>query len=219
MDSKKYIPEYADANGHYPLMKAARANDIARVVELLDAGHDKDKQDRAGFTAVMHSVVAGHEEAALMLMHHGADLTKLRRLNGQTALHVAMNKQMHQVLERWIQKSGPLDVQETDTGRTALMVAIAKYDTYAAERLILAGADFDKLTDKQGHTAEYYALRTFEGEDRGFIVKALAEKKAERERLHREHRAAVVKGASSLGSDITAPPRAEFRKKHKPPSA
>lgn len=219
MAGKKYISEYPDANGHYPLMKAARANDVGRVADCIAAGHDINRQDRAGFTAVMHSVVAGHEEAALMLMYHDADLSKLRRLNGQTALHIAMGKQMHQVLERWLQKKGPLDVQETDTGRTALMVAISKGDTYASERLILAGADFDRLTDKEGHTAEYAALRSFEGEDRGFILRAMAEKREERARARLANRAAVVKAASKLDGDIAAPPRAEFRKKPKPPAA
>lgn len=210
------LPEKTDSNGVTLMMEAAKHNVVTKIVETIEAGHDIDRADKAGYTALLHAVVAGHEEAALMLMFHKADLAKTNRA-GESALHFAAEKQMHGVVTRWVQYHGPLDMQDKTEQRTPLMRAILQNDIYAAELLLRSGADFDQLKDKQGYTAEQMGLARFTGKDRGFFTAAIAARRKTAAEAEAERRRKIATAAHKLDDDVAAPDRARFKKSPRPP--
>ncbi len=151
---KRKIPEKTDSMGVTLLMEAAKQNVPEKVIECIEMGHNIDATDNAGYTALMHAVVADNEEIALLLMHHKAALGNANRA-GENALHMATKKTgeetMDQFVERWVTLQGPLDAQDKLDGHTALMNAIAAGNAWQACRLVRAGADFDTLTDTRGY--------------------------------------------------------------------
>ncbi len=218
---KRKTPEKADTMGVTLLMEAAKHNAIDKILECLDAGHNIDATDNAGYTALMHGVVAGAEEAALMLMHHKAALGNTNRA-GQNALHMATTKtsedSMDQVVERWAKLQGPLDAQDKLDHHTPLMNAIAAGNIWQAVRLVDAGADFDTLADKQGYTAERQARMRFEAKDFNFFKIATDKRRADEAKRALEKREAISRAVKTLKDDVSAPAVARFRKKGVSPS-
>jgi hypothetical protein len=215
---KKSPPrEKPDMMGVTLIMEAAKHNVISKIVECIEAKHNINAVDDAGFTALLHAVTAGHEEAALMLLFHKADMTIANRA-GWTALHVAAEKKLDQVVERWATLKGPLDDQEKIDGHTPLMKAILADDIWAAVRLVDAGADFSKLKDKKGQTAETMA-RSFDAKDREYFKAAITrrhEADAARDKKFHED---LRRAAGPLQKGIPAPESAKFRKKDRGPVA
>jgi len=217
---KKPVPfrEVADMMGVTRLMEAAKHNAVKAILECVESKHNINAVDNSGFTALLHAVVAGHEEAALMLMFHKADLSIANRA-GWTALHVASEKKMHQVIERWAVMNGPLDAQEKIDNHTALMKAIVSDDIWAAVRLVDAGADFNKLADKKGRTAEDLARLHFDARDRDYFNKAVQRRHALEAARKQKLQDDLRRAAGPLSKSIPAPQTATFRKKDRGPIA
>jgi ankyrin repeat protein len=55
------------------LWTAAKANDVAELTRLLDAGHPIDDRDHRGYSPLMLAAYAGHGEAFDLLLSRGAD--------------------------------------------------------------------------------------------------------------------------------------------------
>lgn len=209
------VPDIADDDGVTPLMRAARDNDSSAIVDMVMNGHRINAVDKTGNSALIYAANSGSEEAALMLMFHKADLNAVNR-QGQTALIIAAANKMQPIVERWAVMGAPLDAQEKLGGRTALMTAIAANDAWAACRLVDAGADFDKITDKKGDTGFSLAKLVFTGEDFGFFMNAVtlrraaetAEKNAQKRREND-----IANSAGALTHPVAAPKTASFKRK------
>lgn len=209
------VPDIADDDGVTPLMRAARDNQSSAIAEMVAEGHNINATDNAGNSALIHAASNGAEEAVLMLMHHKADLAATDP-NGQTALIMAARVSMQLVVERWATMGGPMDTQEKDTGQTALMAAAAMNDVWAACRLVEAGADFEKLTDKNGATGITLAKQNFTSRDFTFFMNAVnlrhaVEQAAAAVQKRREDD--IANSAGSLSHPISAPQTARFSRK------
>lgn len=209
------VPDIADDNGVTPLMRAARDNNSSAIAEMVAEGHNINAADNAGNSALIYAARNGAEEAALMLMFHKADLTAVDA-KGRTALIMAARASMQLVVERWATMGGPMDAQEKETGQTALMAAAAMNDVWATCRLVEAGADFEKLTDKNGATGLSLAKQNFTSRDFTFFMNAvnlrhaaaLAAAAAEQRRAEE-----VGRSAGSLTHPVSAPKTASFTRK------
>lgn len=206
------IPERADANGVTLVMEAARHNIVPKIVECVQSRHNINAQDKAGNTALIHAAETKSEEAALMLIHHGADMALANRA-GETALMLACEKGLDQLVERWAVKNGPLDAQNRVDQRTALMTAIVKGNAWAAVRLIDAGADYARLQDRNGETGESLGRRMFLGDDLDFFKLAIDRRVKLAAQQKKAEMDAIADAAGGTKRPIVAPRTASFRKK------
>lgn len=209
------VPDIADDNGVTPLMRAARDNNSSAIAEMVAQGHNINAIDNAGNSALIYAARNGAEEAALMLMFHKADLNAVDP-KGQTALIMAARTGMQLIVERWAAMGGPMDAQEKETGQTALMAAAAMNDVWATCRLVEAGADFEKLADKNGATGLSLARQNFTSRDFTFFMNAAnlrhaAEQVAAAAQKRREDD--IANSAGSLTHPVSAPQTARFSRK------
>ena len=86
----------ADVEGRTPLMRAAFAGDLLRVIALLGEGADPNGRDSGGDTALMFAAMAGHLLVVKTLLAHGAD-PLLPARNGWTALRFAESRRHDEV--------------------------------------------------------------------------------------------------------------------------
>lgn len=206
------IPERADANGITLIMEAAKRNLVQKIVECVEDRHNVNAVDNAGFSALLYAADTKSEEAALMLIHHGADMTLTDRA-GRNALIIACENRLDQLVERWAVKKGPLDAQEKTNGDTALMTAIRKRNAWAAVRLIDAGADFDTLKNNKGETGESLGRLAFEGKDLHFFKLAVERRRNDAKAAHRANIDDITKTVTAPHKALPAPKTASFRKK------
>jgi ankyrin repeat protein len=82
--------DHQASSGYTALMGAARAGQIEVIEALLEAGADPDIHDTAvnAWTALIHAIHKGQNDAALLLMNRGADVNAKGR-HGLTALMMA----------------------------------------------------------------------------------------------------------------------------------
>lgn len=210
--ARKRIPERADLNGITLIMEAAKRNLVQKIVECVEDGHSVNAVDNAGFSALLHAADTGSEEAALMLIHHKADMTHADRA-GRTGLVIACENLMDQLVERWVLNEGPLDAQEKTNGDTALMVAIRKRNAWAAVRLVDAGADFETLKNNAGETGESLGRLAFEGEDLKFFKLAIGRRRELAQALYKANIDDITKAVTGKHKALPAPKPASFRKK------
>lgn len=209
------LPDIADENGVTPLMRAARDNDSSAIAEMVAEGHDVNATDDAGNSPLIYAARNGAEEAALMLMFHKADLAAVNP-KGQTALIIAVRGGMQGVVERWAVMGAPMDAQEKESGQTAVMAAAAVNDVWAACRLVEAGADFEKIADKNGATGLSLAKQNFTARDFGYFMNAVTLRRAaeQAQRSAAERQAQEIgQSAGHLDHPVSAPKTAVFRRK------
>lgn len=206
------IPERADVNGITLIMEAAKRNLVQKIVECVEDGHNVNAIDNSDYSALLHAADTKSEEAALMLIHHKADMAHADRA-GRNALIIACENQMDQLVERWALNKGPLDAQEKLGNNTALMTAIARGNAWAAVRLIDAGADFDTLKNKNGETGESLGQLAFHDDDLRFFKLAITRRRDEAKAAHKAHIDGIAEAVKQPHKPLPAPKTASFRKK------
>lgn len=194
------------------LMKAAASNDFAAIAALVGKGDiDLNAKDAAGRSALLHAVETRSEEAALMLIHHKADVTVSRAPDYETPLILACQKGMQQLIERLVTVEAPLDTQSARDGDTALMKAIRQADAWAACRLASAGADTDTIKNKNGDTAWTLAHKYLEAGEFNFFKAQVEKQRAKRAEAAAKELADNVRDATVLQNEITPLKRLHFR--------
>jgi ankyrin repeat protein len=161
------------AAGAAVLLTAAADGDIAAIQEFLKTRkQDINDTDDSGMNALLYALENEHEDAAALLLHHGADHDYAAGAAKTTPLMIACENLMSGAVERLVIKGAQMDAQETTTGDTALMKAIRAKHGWAACRLIAAGAAID-TANRKGETAEILARQCLSREDFGFVTAAL----------------------------------------------
>jgi ankyrin repeat protein len=140
-----------DASGATPLIRAARSNPNANVIQLLlDAGARKEDADAVGQTALMHAILGDNRDAITILVTKGADINTRDRA-GHTALMNAAALGRLQLVSLLL-KSGSRPNDADRFGQTALMYAcLRNKGTEIVSLLLQAGAnvngrDIDGMT-------------------------------------------------------------------------
>lgn len=201
------------ADRQTPLMCAAQDNDISRILTLIQSGTaDIQAVDDNGQTALHHALAAGHEEACLMLLFHGADKNAARHVDLKTPLMIACTAQMTQVTERLVTLGAQADMQDKN-GMTALMYALKNGDGWAACRLAGIGADTDRLKNNDGMNAVMIAQQHLDAGDLSLFnnlvlrQRAAAQEKAATELAENIRDATVLKRNITPLKTITLRPR------------
>jgi ankyrin repeat protein len=136
---------------------AISKNDVNKVREMVERGHDIHRLDRFGNTSLTLAVYNGNMEIVQLLVEHGAELDQQDQ-RGNTPLIVASLQGHIDILNYLVQQGAYIDEPGPEE-RTPLMYAIlgTKQDKkqLIVEELINNGADVN-LTDKYKRTALDY---------------------------------------------------------------
>lgn len=150
-DTKKAIylisigadPNVQNMHGQTALMLT---NNPEIITHLLTSETDLDRQDMYGFTALMYQVLNNNLENVQLLDQAGADLN-VQNIQGQNALHLAINEKMNDTIIKYLIVSGS-DVNLCDIDNVCpLESAIKNKNAVVVQYLIVAGAYVDVETN------------------------------------------------------------------------
>ncbi|XP_068939135.1 KN motif and ankyrin repeat domain-containing protein 2 isoform X1 [Petaurus breviceps papuanus] len=158
----EFIVNMADSNGNTALHYTVSHSNFPVVKQLLDTGLcNVDKQNRAGYTAIMLTALAafraeGDMDTILQLLRLGNVNFKASQA-GQTALMLAVSHGRIDMVKALLACAADINLQDDD-GSTALMCA-CEHGHVEIARLLLAVPDCNiALTDHDGSTALSIAL-------------------------------------------------------------
>ena len=174
LESKNIEVDLVDNNGETALHPASRQGMLAVIEKLITKGTDVNKQNRNGYTALMHACDNEHTHVALALLNVDGIEVDLVNVVGETALHRASSKGMLSVVEKLIEKRADVNKQDK-RGNTALIGACEHKNTDVALALLeRTGIEVD-LANNNGETALHQAS------EKGMlaVVKRLIEKDAD----------------------------------------
>lgn len=172
------------------LRYAARDGRLERVQKAIDSGTDVNLTNQDGATALMLAAFNGHTRVVELLLKHGANVNHVDN-GGRTALMYAATDANLETLKLLIDSKINIDATENTEGFTALMFATAEGHIEATKLLLSANAD-TTLADKDGDTAESFALKA----GHQAVADLFQEKATESESLKSEQ-PAEVKALSS----------------------
>jgi ankyrin repeat protein len=160
------------------LRQAAASGNTEKLKERLAAGDDIESRDKGtGRTALLEAVIAGHRDAAALLIEKGADAGASCKAVGMDSLGWAVEIGHGELVEDLLALGmNPNRVPESSfLGATPLMIAAQRGHLGIARRLAEAGADPGALDRsgrsalalaEEGHHAELAAfLRTLPGSE------------------------------------------------------
>ncbi|WP_374622658.1 ankyrin repeat domain-containing protein [Devosia sp.] len=146
-------PARADFDG---LLAAARLNDRAMLLDLLEAGDDPNPPSyHDGYAPLQFAAESGDAVAVAALLRAGAR-TEYRDHNGDRALLWATRRGNAEVIRLLLEAGSPPDSADDPYGRTPLMQAAFAGGAEAVGLLLAAGAD-PHAVDHTGMTALHYA--------------------------------------------------------------
>ena len=144
-------------NKYTRLMYASKVGDIERAITLITAGANINAESITdGSTALSFACKMGHTQLVRILLDSGADVNA-RDISGYTALMRASFIGDKELVELFVTSGASLDVQCTDIGNTALIIACRENLTEIADLLIKAGADVNKATSYNDATPLMWA--------------------------------------------------------------
>jgi len=156
------------------LNNEALRGDIDAVKRLLDEGHDINKVDDVGRTALMVACKENRVNIALLLLERGADWTLKTKHFGMTAFGWAVGNAFgdHRAVLKLLElKSDPNERDKDGTGWSPLMKATAAQDMDTCKELLRAGADkkiaVDNPAFNESITAQSLAKRISRGVQNG----------------------------------------------------
>ena len=168
-------------NKYTRLMYASKVGDIERAITLITAGANINAESITdGATALSFACEMGHTQIVRILLESGADIKKCmitmanntetcsilikagadvnaRDITGYTALMRATFIGDKELVDLFIKSGASLDVQCTDIGNTALIIACKENYTEIADLLIKAGANVNKATSYNDATPLMWA--------------------------------------------------------------
>ncbi|MGO4191375.1 ankyrin repeat domain-containing protein [Arthrobacter sp. YAF17] len=145
----------AQAELDQQLVRAAKANDVAAVTRLIQAGGNVDAKDAIQDSAFLYAGAEGFNEVLQLTLANGADVASTNRFGG-TAL-IPASEHGHVDTVRILLAAGVPVNNVNNLGWTALQEAILLNDggprqQEVVRQLLDAGADPD-IRDPQGRTA------------------------------------------------------------------
>lgn len=195
------------------LMAPAVHGDIEAMKNALDKKAVRaaiDVADASGNNALLYALENGHEAAAALLLHHGAN-ADCKNNKGTTALMMACENRLSGVTEKLLgAATHDLDAQETASGDTALLKSLRVNHPWAACRLLEKGARFD-IKNNKGESAETLAQQHLSPRDYQLFMTMMTgiRDKARAAAAAAEHTAQQT--ACTLQRDIKAAPVIQIR--------
>jgi len=208
-----HVIDYQKHADQKRLFKAAAENDFQAIAGLAaKGGIEINARDDRQRTPLIVALESRNSEAALMLIHHKADVTATLPSSGRQPLAIACAKGLQEVIERLVTVGAPLDAQGTD-GETAIMKAIKQGDGWAACRLAAAGADTETIRNNDGRTAWHLAHEYLDAGDYNFFKGIVETQRRQRAEAAARELAENVSDATVLKREIKPLKRLHFRPK------
>ncbi|VDM30925.1 unnamed protein product [Hydatigera taeniaeformis] len=151
------------------LLRAARAGDLKKVLDLINSGVNINSTNPTGLTALHLAAKEGHTEVVKELIHHGADVNATSK-KGNTALHIASLAGHLGVVRALVDANANPNCQSL-VGFTPLYMAAQENHLDVVILLLNKGAN-QSLTTEDGFTPLAVALQ--QGHDR--VVATLLER-------------------------------------------
>nr|CAH8871646.1 unnamed protein product [Trichobilharzia regenti] len=158
-DDKKASNQLSETEQNF--LRAARAGDLARVVELLNAGVHINLSNAIGLTALHLASKEGYVRVVEELLQRGADFDAPTK-KGNTALHIASLAGHFEVVKLLLDAGANLNRQSV-IGFTPLYMAAQENHLDVVDLLLQRGAN-QALTTEDGFTPLAVALQ--QGHDR-----------------------------------------------------
>lgn len=134
-----------------PLQKAALADDVKMVRQLLRDGADPDMivvSDTQRNPLLLLMAYHGHVEVTQALVDHGADI-EARGHDGLTPLYGAVSKHQKECVDILLQAKADPNVRNED-GYPLFLYAVTEGYYYVTQKLLEAGADVTVLKEYKG---------------------------------------------------------------------
>ena len=196
-----------------PLLTAACYGDIPALQKELEKKHVRNSinlADGAAMTALLYATQNGYEDAAALLMHHGATPNCANNL-GTTPLMYACEKLLGGAVEKMLTIGvDDINAQETSSGDTAIMKALRQDNGWAACRLLDLGARMD-IVNKNGETAAGIALECLNPRDYAKFSDIVQRQTRAREAAAKAAHDKAMREASTLQRDIRTAPVLHIR--------
>ncbi|KAG5854189.1 hypothetical protein ANANG_G00035040 [Anguilla anguilla] len=158
----RFVVNMADGNGNTALHYTVSHSNFPVVKQLLDTGLcNADKQNKAGYTAIMLTALAAfHSDSdlrtILQLLHSG-DVNAKASQAGQTALMLAVSHGRGDMVRALLSCGAQVNVRDED-GSTALMCACEHGHVDIVRQLLSVPGCDATITDNDGSTALSIAL-------------------------------------------------------------
>ena len=122
---------------------------------LIDAGSDVSRTDDSGSTILIEAIDGGFKGAVKRLIEKGADVNHCDN-TGKSPLHYATETQNDELVNLLIEHGADLEVRDSRTGYTPLLLAAIGGYKQCLKRLIDAGADINAtLPSGEGGVLDY----------------------------------------------------------------
>lgn len=162
----------ADASGTTPLHLAcmhskqgthsgSRPTQLQVIRKLLEMGASVNaRTNNRGSSPLSFAILNDDLEVVSLLLDHRADLTAVD-IDGMSALHDAVIAQSVAIMEALIAAGADVNLCDTNTGQTPLILAATEGGVAAAECLLNHGADLNYRESRMGFTALHRAINNF----------------------------------------------------------
>lgn len=137
----------ADAASKCTMCKAAYDGDITAVASALEHHHSPNTRDDNGWTALMDAAGMQHQDVALLLLEHGADVNA-KLSDGRDVLYFAAINKEAKLLEAVLDRKVNASERYPDGWTPLLLAAQPPVDTQILEMLLLHHADTNVATPK-----------------------------------------------------------------------
>lgn len=152
----------ANKSGWTPLHAGADNPDVTKC--LLDSGSNVNDLDHQQWTPVMRATYWGESESVQVLLNARADVS-LRRPDGSTVLHIAVEQQCTDILEMLIQHGEVIFEAQNEGGGTALLEAARRANSEILTKLLEADATVINIVDISGRTPLHRASGNPDGSE------------------------------------------------------
>ena len=118
-------PNLKDIDGRSALFYASQKNHVEILGQLLDAGAEPNIQENVNGDSPLHAAVFFQsKECVQMLLENFADYNSRNNL-GETPVYISVKAGNENVARMLVQAGADLDIQTTERGWTALILAVA----------------------------------------------------------------------------------------------
>ena len=140
------------------VLEVVRTYDRSRLKVILESDPSAvKKMDREGYTALHYAVRFKDEEAARLLVAHGADVCTRTRLDGISPLDLAVEVGIVSLIGFFVDNGADVNDAEPNSRWTPLHFAAMEGPERATEVLLQRGADPNRQ-DREGRTPLHFAV-------------------------------------------------------------
>jgi ankyrin repeat protein len=199
-----------DKYGTSALHFACHEGFVSVIRRLVEMGADINALDNNGSTPLVIACISGHEAAAFLLLHLGADGKTWKDGDGRSALYWACMEGLVSVIRRLVDMGADINQQDND-GITPLIWACESGKEAMAHLLLEFGADVNRGEDEDGRSALHLASR------RGLVsvIRRLVDMGADINQLDNNGTTPLVFACSSGNEAAALPSRPRGRREER----